>query len=305
MREDATNWPDLWLRPAMRPLTLPLAILLASTLTAQPKPRIVVTDTGTVVLHEFTTGQLSTKEWRDQDDHWGRSWAYKKTGEVIFEGQTRRIAGHASVQFSYHPNGAVSKVETSDAPDGGIQWHKSTTTFDEQGNRTGFFEQGQDHYGPIPRVTVQPARLPTEKPNKQETPEEQHMFVNEVFVVNPTNAAVRVVATPKHPSPAMPGGNWTMAPGDTIRIGSYSMGEAWPDWKEQVELVILQVVLGDRQHAVAHTRTDEAKAGQEHRKLFVVIEGWESVTADPGQEHLPGLDKPDPPKKKKRWFFFR
>ncbi|MBK9147589.1 MAG: hypothetical protein IPM12_07190 [Flavobacteriales bacterium] len=289
---------------------VPLLALCAAS-SAQPKERTFKTDTGTVVVRYFTSGQVSTKEWRDRDDRWGRSWAYKQNGEVIFEGQTRRFAGHSSVRFSYHANGAVSKAETSDAPDGGIQWHRSTTAFDDQGNKTGFMEQGHDNYGPIPRMDWPPSRTPpqTSPPSelsKQEVTECQKMFQSELFVVNPTNAAVRVAATPKEPSPALPGGTWTMAPDDTIRIGTYSKGEAWPDWHGLVDLNIVQVVLGDRNKAVARIRTEERKMSAEHRKLFVVIEGWAETKVTPGQEHLPGLPKPPKEeKRRRRWLFFR
>lgn len=262
-----------------------LIVLFATTgsmLLGQGKRVQVNTDTGKVVLHHFTTGQLSTKEWTDLNGYWGRSWAYNRSGEVIFEGQTRRVAGHASVRFSYHPNGGVSKVETSDAPDGGIQWYRSTTTFDEDGNRTGFTEDGRDNYGPIPRLFEHPRTIPTVEPvkpipvtpPKQEVAICQRMFQSELFVVNPTNAAVRVVATPKESSPGLPGGTYTMAPGDTIRIGTFSKGEVWPDWKTMLELSIVQVVLGDRNKAVARIRTDERLLSEERRQLHVVIEGW-------------------------------
>lgn len=256
----------------------------------QGRSRTVGTDSGNVVLHHFSTGQVSTKEWMDKDGRWGRSWAYNKSGEVIFEGQTRRFAGHASVRFSYHPNGGVSKVETSDAPDGGIQWYRSTTTFDEDGKRTGFWEQGHDNYGPLPRPSLriitepEPPQLP-----KQEVAICQRMFQSELFVVNPTNAAVRVVATPKESSPGLPGGTYTMAPGDTIRIGTFSKGEVWPEWKTMLELSIVQVVLGDRHKAVARIRTDERLLSEERRQLHVVIEGWASVrpVEGPDVHHAP------------------
>ncbi|HRD51225.1 MAG TPA: hypothetical protein PKY96_01115, partial [Flavobacteriales bacterium] len=86
---------------------------------------------------------------------------------------------------------------------------------------------------------------------------------------------------------------------------AYSMGEAWPDWVDHATLDIRQVVLGDRQHALARIRTDESKVSAEHRKLFVVIEGWVTANAPQGQEHLPGLGIPEKKTKKRRWLFFR
>ncbi|MBX2978882.1 MAG: hypothetical protein KF905_06270 [Flavobacteriales bacterium] len=268
-----------------------IAALAASTALAQGRVRTLQTDSGRVVLHHFTTGQISTKEWTDKDGRWGRSLAYNRSGEVIFEGQTRRVAGHASVRFSYHSNGGASKVETSDAPDGGIQWYQSTITFDADGNKTGFTEYGRDNYGPIPRLDLRITTEPEPPPQlpKQEVVVCQRMFQSELFVVNPTNAAVRVVATPKETSPGLPGGTWTMAPGDTIRIGIFSKGELWPEWKTMLELSIVQVVLGDRNKAVARIRTDERLLSEERRQLHVVIEGWatERPFEGPDVHHAP------------------
>jgi hypothetical protein len=285
-------WPDLWPAPFMRlPLfTLIIPLWLGPSVShAQLQMKVLQTDTGKVVLHHFNSGQVSTKEWTDKNGYWGRSWAYKRSGEVIFQGETRRVAGHASVRFSYHPNGAVSRVETSDAPDGGIQWYKSTTTFDADGNKTGFDEYGRDNHGPIPRPGIRIITEPEPPMPKQEVAICQRMFQSELFVVNPTNAAVRVVATPKETSPGLPGGTWTMAPGDTIRIGTFSKGEVWPEWKSMVQLSIVQVVLGDRNKAVARIRTDEHFLGEERRQLHVVIEGWASVRPFEGPDvhHAP------------------
>ena len=302
-------WPELWQYPIMPyRILLPflLAALAASSASAQGRARTLQTDSGRVVLHHFTTGQVSTKEWMDKDERWGRSWAYNRSGEVIFEGQTRRVGGHASVRFSYHSNGGVSKVETSDAPDGGIQWYKSTTTFDADGNKTGFNEYGRDNYGPIPRPDLRIMTEPEPPPQlpKQEVAICQRMFQSELFVVNPTNAAVRVVATAKEPSPGLPGGTWTMAPGDTVRIGIFSKGEVWPAWETMVELNIVQVVLGDRNKAIARTRTDERFPSPESRQLHVVIEDW--VSAD-GTEvtDAPQAPPEDPGKKVRKRFRLR
>lgn len=274
----------------MRPLLL-LPLLLCSALAnAQLGRKEMRTDSGTIVLHFFRNGGVSTKEWTDKDQRWGRSWAYTKDGRVLIDHRTRRIAGHSSVEFSYHGNGAISRAEISEAPDAGIQWYRSTTTFDEAGERTGFTEQGRDNDGMIPRLDVRVA--PAQPPPPQETVQEQRLFVNEVFVVNPTNSACRVVATPKYPSPALPGGRYTMAPGDTIRIGSYSMGETFVPWAGQLTLEMQEVELKARRKMVARFRTDEIQAGPEHRIYYVVIDGWtkaeKEVTAKP----------------KKRWLFW-
>lgn len=262
-------------------MRIPIALfvaLSALTLAAQPERKELRTDSGTVILHRFTSGEVSTREWMDLNGHWGRSWAYDRNGKVIFEGQTRRVAGHASVRFSYHPNGAVSKVETSDAPDGGIQWYKSTTTFDEHGNKTGFSEYGRDNYGPIPRLTLHPREPygPTEEPHKEpEVAICQRMFVNEVFLVNGTRQTGKATVKALRPSPALKDSEHTLAPGDTVRLGTYSMGETFaaPDQELTVEV---RRVLRNRKRpaALGVLRTDSVQVGAEHRRYYLVVRAW-------------------------------
>ncbi|HRF80598.1 MAG TPA: hypothetical protein PL070_10980, partial [Flavobacteriales bacterium] len=128
----------------MRAALLLLMALLPYLLLGQHGRKEVRTDSGLVVLHHFKTGEVSTREWRDKDDRFGLTTAYDRTGKEIFRFGTRRIGGHASVHFSYHANGAISKAEASDAPDAGIQWFRSTTTFDDQGNQTGYWKEGHE-----------------------------------------------------------------------------------------------------------------------------------------------------------------
>jgi hypothetical protein len=56
-----------------------------------------------------------------------------KTGNVIYEKELRTIGGHASVEFTFYPNGALNKASWSSAPDAGIQWYNSTDIFSEDG----------------------------------------------------------------------------------------------------------------------------------------------------------------------------
>ncbi|MEO8067308.1 MAG: hypothetical protein ABI599_06415 [Flavobacteriales bacterium] len=247
---------------------------LTSILThAQGSEKTVKTDSGTVVLHYFTTGQLSTKQWMDTDDRWGHSWAYAMDGREIINYQTRKIGGHASVYFSYYPNGAISKAEVSDAPDGGIQWYRSTTTYDERGVRIGFTEQGQGNDGPIPGIEVRTTQKPeVTAPFKQEVVKEQRMFITEVFVVNASKYTCRMDAVVKNPSPAMQNGNYTMAPGDTLRIGMYSTGETYDEAAKHVTITAKRWSRKARKQLAYRILREEVTAAEpEARKYFVVI----------------------------------
>jgi hypothetical protein len=121
----------------MRPIIL-LLVLISLRSSAQTGRLEVHTDSGRVVLHHFPEGGISTLEWKDLDDRWGRSIAFDRTGAEIYSNGTRRIGGHATVQFTHHPDGGVAKAEFSSAPDGGIQWYRSVTTFDRNGKRRAF-----------------------------------------------------------------------------------------------------------------------------------------------------------------------
>ncbi len=248
-------------------------ILFLSSITlvhAQGREKIQNTDSGRIVLHYFTTGQLSTKEWMDKDDRWGRSQAFARDSRELINYQTRKIGGHASIHFSYHSNGAVSKAEVSDAPDGGIQWYRSTTTFDEQGNRTGFTEQGHDNDGIIPgpgvRVTTMPTIL---EPPKQEVVEEQRMFVNEVFAVNATKWPCLLKVEAKQASPALPSGSFAIQPGDTLRIGTYSMGEVFDDPEKHVTLTAQRPNgKGRKRSAMEVVFLQEKHINKAHRRYY-------------------------------------
>ena len=266
----------------MRNLLLPILIVaLAHGLHAQGRVRTIETDSGRVVQHYFTTGQLSTVEWTDKEGRFGRSRALKRAGTVIVDHHTRRIAGHASVHFSYHPNGAVSRSEFSDAPDAGIQWYRSTTTFDDQGNRTGFSEQGHDdrHVIPHPGTTftqpeepVNPTPVPVREP---EVAPCQKLFVNEVFVVNATRHAARVRVRVTNPSPTLGPAEHTLAPGDTVRLGTYTTGETFEGPENHLALEAMRVVRNRKRPAASgELRTNEAQVSPEHRRYYMVLSGW-------------------------------
>lgn len=253
-------------RPTMRTATTLLACTAPLLLSAQGRESTVKTDTGTVVLHYFTTGQLSTKMWMDADDHWGHSWAYTRQGKVIFDRQTRRIGGHASVDFRYHANGAVSLAEYSDAPDAGIQWYKSTTTFDTVGVQTGLSEDGWDNDGPILRPRVSPPPTPAQPAYKQEEVREQRLFTNEYFVVARKNC--RVQLRPKQTSPAAMNMDATLLKGDTLRGGTYSLGERFGPPLGQVDVRATNR-RGKPKYKVL--RTDSVQVNAEHLRWYLIV----------------------------------
>lgn len=249
----------------MRTLTLLFALCTLPAV-AQLGRQELRADTGTVLLHFHATGEVSTQEWMDADDRFGLSTAYDRTGKEIFRYGTRRIGGHARVHFSYHANGAVSKAEASDAPDAGIQWYRSTTTFDEQGNQTGFWQQSHEdlttlrfHTGPDEPVLAYCQKL----------------FTNEVFLVNATRQAGKATVKVRSPSPALKDSEHTLAPGDTVRLGTYSVGERFAAPETELTVDVRRVLRNRKRPAAqGQLRTTEVVAGPEHRRYYLVVRGW-------------------------------
>lgn len=100
------------------------------------------------VLKYHSNRQLSTKEVvLNNEQVWGYAKAFDVTGKLIYSMQTRSVAGHASVSFSYFPNGAVRMAHFTSHPDGGIQWGDIKHFFDEKGNIIRIENYSSDMYG--------------------------------------------------------------------------------------------------------------------------------------------------------------
>jgi hypothetical protein len=100
--------------------------------------------------HKFPNGKTSTI-CVIKDDRDGYAKAFNFKGEEIYMRHIRRYAGHASVYFTHHPNGMVKKAEYSSHPDAGIQWYRSYTYFDENGNITSQIEDDWDMRVTVPK----------------------------------------------------------------------------------------------------------------------------------------------------------
>jgi hypothetical protein len=142
---------------------------------------------------------VSTSICWNESNTWGETVAYKKDGTQIYRKQLRKVGGHASVRYEYHANGAVKKIEFSDAPDGGIQWSREKISFDEQGNMTDNDIESNEQLTHITR----PSFIAPEK--KQSTPiitpkenQGKPYFANYIIVKNYTNTTVTVVALPEN-----------------------------------------------------------------------------------------------------------
>lgn len=142
--------------------------------------------------------KMASEHCYDADERWGVARAYDQQGNVIYEKNLRKIAGHSSVSFDYYPNGAVRRAEWSDAPDAGIQWYRSITTFDERGKVINESKTGWDER-PSTYLKREQETVTTPQPTipKQETVTCAVLYKNEMWVNNTTPYNVTITTTRK------------------------------------------------------------------------------------------------------------
>ena len=166
----------------------------------------------TLHLHSFDDGKISTISILT-DNRWGYSAAYNRQGKEIYRSEIRRVGGSSGVTFKHYPSGAVMQASYSSHPDGGIQWYKSYTYFDDDGNVTKKEEDSYErlispsytitikdstHMQPPPAIT--PVVLPTKKVQdtipevapKKEIVACASLHQNQVWLVNHSRKTIYV-----------------------------------------------------------------------------------------------------------------
>lgn len=125
----------------------------------------------------FTNKKLSTKTCLDKEKHKGKAYAYNQKGEIIGQWEISRMHMYSSVHFTYHENGGVKNASYSSHPDGGIQWYKSNTSFDENGNQINFSEESHDDFEKHIK------NIPTVKPEEKQKEEKIQQDKTEVATI--------------------------------------------------------------------------------------------------------------------------
>ncbi|MFP9117522.1 hypothetical protein ACLI08_07030 [Flavobacterium sp. RNTU_13] len=122
-------------------ITLSVALLMFFVGFGQKKTPVITQKDGTTIQKYYhKNGTVSTLETWDNNHRFGEVKGFNRNGAQIFMYHLRAIGGHASAYITYYADGQVQKVEYSDAPDAGIQHYQSWTTFNENGEQTGFSE---------------------------------------------------------------------------------------------------------------------------------------------------------------------
>jgi len=162
------------------------AFILSLSITAQ--------ETDTLHIHYFTNGKIATLT--TLKNYWGNAYAFNIKGDTIYTRQVRRVGGNAMVHFSHFPSGAVKKARYSSHPDGGIQWYRSETFFDEKGNITDKREDSHERLLSPTHYHINPThRLETPNPivPKKEPIKPTHIPETDERVLNPQKPKKEIV----------------------------------------------------------------------------------------------------------------
>jgi hypothetical protein len=237
----------------------------------------------TFTINYFANKKISTKQVNLNNELlWGYAVAYNQEGKQIYWMQTRRAAGHASVQFWYYPSGAVSKAHFTSHPDGGIQWSDITHYFDEFGNVTNVDDRSSDMYG-HPRLTtiytLEPY-LEQEKEKKQEVKKENptvikpqpevakcaEIYQSNVFVVNLSGRNLRLSSKSKNRKIEDTVQNQLLQRGDTLKVASYIEAQMFTHPKE-----FLEIAFEKQQKNIRLFWDDFVQDGKAKRNYFLFI----------------------------------
>jgi hypothetical protein len=145
----------------------------------------------------FTDGKISTLLTRLSNDlDRGNAIAFDHAGNEIYRMEVRRYAGHANVEFKFHPNGAVYTAHYTSHPDGGIQWSDITHYFDDQGNVVRVEDNSSDDFG-RPTLHILPEEKEMLQTPEKSNPENQtsqcaEVLQTKVFAVNKCKRKIRL-----------------------------------------------------------------------------------------------------------------
>ena len=209
----------------------------------------------------FKDRKISTAICYDKDRRWGKATAYDHSGKVIHEWEVRRVAGNASVAFEYYPNGAVRSADWHSAPDGGIQWYSSKTTFAENGTIT---SEVHNDYDDDPAKFLYKRITPDQRTPVVKCAE---IYATEYCYINKCPFQVSVTSV----GPGIGQRKVSIVgSADTIKGGEYIMAEQFADIPQLFKFNIIGK--NKRQNAFTTYWLPVTQAGKSVKRYTLVIE---------------------------------
>ena len=185
----------------------------------------------------FQNGQKASERCLDTYRR-GNARVFNLEGKMIGEWMLSQSGYHANVRFSFHANGMIHQAHFSARPDAGIQWYKSTTTYDKNGVKIGFTEDSHDRFKRIIQPTITPQKKPNippqKKPKKKATPK---TCTSELWLDNRTGKNV-VIAITKNGSDTPQ--KYTLKIGERLKVGEISALGTYKEPMDAFSIAILK-----------------------------------------------------------------
>lgn len=185
----------------------------------------------------YKTGEISTlypKLDPTKNISEAETSAFEKSGKKIYEQNVRRIAGYASVNYSYHENGGVKVAHFTSQPDGGIQRTDIKYSFDESGNLISKSDWSSDGLG-------KPQLLGDlqERPIKPQTELVKCAILleSEVVLVNSSSKKMKLLLTNYIDGKDKPE-KLKLKPGEEFSLGTYVSAQVYDSVLKHFKLSI-------------------------------------------------------------------
>lgn len=227
-------------------------VLVASSTPAVAQYRCQTTESAdsitTICYHK--NQKPSTIESWNAAKTWGWVRGYDASGNRIFKLGLRKVAGHATANVKYYPNGQVSKVVFRSQPDGGIQYYHTEKEFDEHGRQTAFNDYSRPQVLHMP-IHIDRLREPLKK---EETEPTEHFvrpketvkcaipYVSVFYLANETRKTITLTLRPKSNTRAcLPvHHNLRVKPRTTLCVDSVVLAEHFLDIHETYMVEIIR-----------------------------------------------------------------
>lgn len=197
----------------------------------------------------------------------GAATAYDRRGNIIYQRETRRYAGHASVDFTYHPNGAVYTANYSSAPDAGIQWYESTHYFDPAGNLVDVKSRSHEDLLSIQLDTNKTLSNPAVYPS-YEVMKCAEIWVTSLWILNTTSDTLKA----EHHFTGMrePALVTFIAPRTPTKITDLLEAERFANLQERLQLVVFNLKTGKR-ISFSFNKTKEERLSRTEKRITLAF----------------------------------
>lgn len=201
-------------------------------------------------------GEVSSIISWDKENKWGRLLIYKSNGTPINEWELRKIHGIARAEVEYYPNGQVSKVNYSSAPDGGIQRFESTYYYSLEGQ---LIKTEKNDYPP----KLNDFPLTEEEQLQPNTVQCAEIWISKIQLTNNSKRIQKLVITPLLPNSLTKPRTIALKPKQTLTLDSCIQAQFFQDPINQINISF------QKSNKKPNLKFKEAKQPSKIEKIFI------------------------------------